>query len=59
MAPHRCRCRVLLVALRVTLGGAASAAAQPAGLRKGSLERITVHGRALEGNLEGVAPQSQ
>ena len=40
----------------VTLAGAASVAAQSASSRKGSLERITVHGRALEGNLEGDSP---
>ena len=40
----------------VALAGAASVAAQSAGSRKGSLERITVHGRALEGNLEGDSP---
>ena len=56
MALRRCRCRVLVGALLVTLVGAASVAAQSAGSRKGSLERITVHGRALEGNLEGDSP---
>jgi enterochelin esterase-like enzyme len=39
----------------VALAGAASAA-QSAGSPKGSIERITVHGRALEGNLEGDSP---
>ena len=52
MALHRRRRGVPLVALLVALAGTASVAAQPAGSRKGSLERITVHGRALEGNLE-------
>src|SRR6185503_13404237 len=35
--------------------GAHDAAAQPVA-PKGTLERITVHGRALEGNLEGDSP---
>jgi len=39
----------------VALAGAASAA-QSAGSPQGSIERITVHGRALEGNLEGDSP---
>jgi enterochelin esterase-like enzyme len=39
------------VALYVARG-----AAQPPAPPKGALERITVHGRALEGNLEGDSP---
>ena len=35
---------------------ASGAAAQQAPAAKGALERITVHGRALEGNLEGDSP---
>jgi enterochelin esterase-like enzyme len=33
------------------------AAGQQAAAAKGTLERITVHGRALEGNLEGDSPE--
>ena len=42
--------------LILTLAGATAAAAQTASAPKGSLERITVHGRSLEGNLEGDSP---
>jgi S-formylglutathione hydrolase FrmB len=49
--------RVLFVLLPVALGPlAAAAAAQQAVAANGTLERITVHGRALEGNLEGDSP---
>jgi enterochelin esterase-like enzyme len=34
----------------------ATAAAQPPVIPRGTLERITVHGRSLEGNLEGDSP---
>ena len=47
--------RSFLVALVLTLG-ATLAAAQSAAPPRGSLERITVHGRSLEGNLEGDSP---
>ena len=46
--------RVLLAAASALL--AASAFAQQSGAATGTLERITVHGRALEGNLEGDSP---
>ena len=46
--------RVLLAAA-FALQAASAFAQQPAPL-KGTLERITVHGRALEGNLEGDSP---
>ena len=46
--------RVLLAAA-FALQAAAAFAQQPAP-PKGTLERITVHGRALEGNLEGDSP---
>jgi enterochelin esterase-like enzyme len=51
-------CRPLAVALVAACVGvvaAAPAARQPAP-PKGTLERLTVHGRALEGNLEGDSP---
>jgi enterochelin esterase-like enzyme len=44
----------LLVALVLATQAAPAAAQQAA--PKGTLERITVHGRALEGNLEGDSP---
>jgi enterochelin esterase-like enzyme len=47
-----CALGVLFAALTIQ---AAPAAQQPAPA-KGALERITVHGRALEGNLEGDSP---
>jgi S-formylglutathione hydrolase FrmB len=50
------RRQALLIALAASCAGAVPVAAQPAGMPKGSLERITVHGRALEGNLEGDSP---
>jgi Putative esterase len=56
MALRRRRGLVLLVALLAIAAGAASTAAQPAGSRRGSPERITVHGGSLEGNLEGDSP---
>lgn len=46
------RLGVLLAALVIP----AAAAAQQAAVPKGTLERVTVHGRALEGNLEGDSP---
>jgi enterochelin esterase-like enzyme len=46
---------VALVAACVGVVAAAPAAQQPAS-PKGTLERLTVHGRALEGNLEGDSP---
>jgi enterochelin esterase-like enzyme len=46
---------VALVAACVGVVAAAPAAQQPAP-PKGTLERLTVHGRALEGNLEGDSP---
>ena len=45
----------LAVLFAVLVTQAAPAAQQPAP-PKGTLERITVHGRALEGNLEGDSP---
>ena len=44
------------VAAVVALACASLAAAQTATPSRGSLERITVHGRSLEGNLEGDSP---
>ena len=51
----------MMSSLRVLLAAAfalqaASAFAQQPAPPKGTLERITVHGRALEGNLEGDSP---
>ena len=45
-----------LFALLAFAIGSAPAAAQQPSAAKGTLERITVHGRALEGNLEGDSP---
>lgn len=47
--------RTIVVAVVLTLG-ATLAAAQSAAPPRGSLERITVHGRSLVGNLEGDSP---
>jgi len=44
----------MLLAIALALQVAPGAAQQPA--PQGTLERITVHGRALEGNLEGDSP---
>ena len=44
----------VLLAIALALQVAPARAQQPA--PKGTLERITVHGRALEGNLEGDSP---
>lgn len=52
-------CRLSLTLLAVTLTLVLSSmplAGQHNDLPKGTLERITVHGRALEGNLEGDSP---
>ena len=51
-------CRPLAVALVAACVGvvAAAPAAQQPAPPKGTLERLTVHGRALEGNLEGDSP---
>ena len=45
----------LFAPLAFAIVSAPAAGQQPAAA-KGTLERITVHGRALEGNLEGDAP---
>ena len=42
--------------LAFALATQAPAVAQQPVIAKGTLERITVHGRALEGNLEGDSP---
>ena len=44
-----------LVTLAIAPGSEPVGGQQPAAA-KGTLERITVHGRALEGNLEGDSP---
>lgn len=54
---HRLILTAAIVTLSVTIGplrarGTARQSAAPSG----SLERITVHGRSLEGNLEGDTP---
>ena len=51
-------CRPLAVALVAACVGvvAAAPAAQQPAPQTGTLERLTVHGRALEGNLEGDSP---
>ena len=49
--------RVSLVgSLTCTIASGDTAGAQQPAPAKGTLERITVHGRALEGNLEGDSP---
>ncbi len=57
--PVRCRPSVtsapVVVALALVLSGAPGAGQQPE-TPKGTLERVTVHGRSLEGNLEGDSP---
>lgn len=56
MARFRAKFRSLLAVTAVALVSVcASEAGQPAP-PKGTLERITIHGRALEGNLEGDSP---
>ena len=46
----------LVIAALLTFAVASLAAAVQQAPAKGTLERITVHGRALEGNLEGDSP---
>jgi S-formylglutathione hydrolase len=56
MQPHFSVC-VLIVVLGVAAGTLDTLdAARQAPPAAGTLERITVHGRALEGNLEGDSP---
>lgn len=56
MARFRATSRRMLAVAVVGLGSVcASEAGQPAP-PKGTLERVTIHGRALEGNLEGDSP---
>jgi enterochelin esterase-like enzyme len=47
-------CVAIVALLTFAVGSPTAAGQQPAA--KGTLERITVHGRALEGNLEGDSP---
>jgi enterochelin esterase-like enzyme len=49
--------RPLVIVALLTLAGASPAAAGQQAPAKGTLERIAVHGRALEGNLEGDSPE--
>lgn len=57
MRRHHCLPGISLLALLTfTVGLGETAAAQQPAPAKGTLERITVHGRALEGNLEGDSP---
>ena len=53
---HRLPCVSLLALLTFTIASGETAGAQQPAPAKGTLERITVHGRALEGNLEGDSP---
>ena len=53
---HRLPCVSLLALLTFTLASGETAGARQPAPAKGTLERITVHGRALEGNLEGDSP---
>jgi enterochelin esterase-like enzyme len=45
-----------VVVLAAILGMSWMAAAQPSSAATGTVEKITVHGKALEGNLEGDSP---
>jgi enterochelin esterase-like enzyme len=53
---HPLSCVSLLAVLTFTIASGDTAGAQQPASAKGTLERITVHGRALEGNLEGDSP---
>src|SRR5215208_3855744 len=53
---RRLPCVSLLALLTFTIASGDKAGAQQPARAKGTLERITVHGRALEGNLEGDSP---
>ena len=53
---HLLLCVSLLALLTFTLASGERAGAQQPAAAKGTLERIMVHGRALEGNLEGDSP---
>ena len=58
-------CVALAVGMFATLnaqgrrGGGPPAGAPPAGARTGTVEHITVHGKSLEGNLEGDSPDRE
>jgi len=62
MMPVGVRCSIvaaaLVAGLAITLQGQGRGAppAAPAGPRIGKVERVTVHGKSLEGNLEGDSP---
>ena len=49
-------CVSFLALLTFTIASDQPAGGQQPAPAKGTLERITVHGRALEGNLEGDSP---
>ena len=53
---HLLPCVSLLALLTFTIASGERAGAQQPAPAKGTLERIMVHGRALEGNLEGDSP---
>ena len=53
---HLLPCVSLLALLTFTIAAGERAGAQQPAPAKGTLERIMVHGRALEGNLEGDSP---
>ena len=54
---HLLPCVSLLALLTFTIAAGERAGAQQPAPAKGTLERIMVHGRALEGNLEGDSPE--
>jgi enterochelin esterase-like enzyme len=62
MMPVGVRCSIVAVALAIGLAitlqgqGRGAPPAAPAGPRIGKVERVTVHGKSLEGNLEGDSP---
>jgi enterochelin esterase-like enzyme len=56
MRLFRCLPCVSILALVTFAAASPRAAGQQPAAAKGTLERITVHGRALEGNLEGDSP---
>jgi enterochelin esterase-like enzyme len=53
---HRLPCLSFFALVMLAMASPPAAGQQPA-TPKGTLERITVHGRALEGNLEGDSPE--
>ena len=58
-APRYLPLTLLAIALTLALPSAPASGQQKPDPPKGTMERITVHGRSLEGNLEGDSPDRE